>query len=112
VKYRVDESFFIERVKSLRPDNFSIDGLRELYASLISMEYDGFEHELDVIDICGKYNELTLEDLEHDYPDLDPGNANLATWIEILRERTVTLPVIRPWDDFPSSVIFYVGMPI
>jgi hypothetical protein len=112
MKCDVDEFMFIDRFTRLRPDNFSIDGLRELYEHLISLEGDDFEYELDVIDFCGKYNESGLEDLERDYPDLDPGNASLATWIELLGERTTVIPVKKPWDDFPSSVIYYVGMPI
>lgn len=51
-----------------RIDNFSEEGLAELYDGLIQLEEDtGQELELDVISLCCDFRESTIEELNNDY---------------------------------------------
>ena len=73
MKLTVTESMFIDRFHSMRPDNFSYEGLSALFDYL--EEYDDCcdeEMELDVIAICCDFCEYEdLEELQQSYPDIE-----------------------------------------
>ena len=63
MKITLNEFEFIAAVRAVRPQNFSIEGLRALFAHLEEVEEDsGEEMELDVIGLCCNWDE---------YPDAE-----------------------------------------
>jgi hypothetical protein len=59
---------FRNAFQSVRPDNFTYEGLEQLFDYFESYEDDtGEEIELDVIAICCEYSELSLEDFKTAY---------------------------------------------
>jgi hypothetical protein len=63
MKITLNEFEFIAAVRAVRPQNFSIEGLRALFAHLEEVEEDsGEEMELDVIALCCNWDE---------YPDAE-----------------------------------------
>jgi hypothetical protein len=71
MKQTVYESDFIDAFRQIRPDNFSYDGLKALYADQIELENAlGEEIELDVIAICVDFSEYeSIEEFQQDYGD-------------------------------------------
>jgi len=71
MKQIVYESDFIDAFRQIRPDNFSYEGLKALYADQIELENAlGEEIELDVIAICVDFSEYeSIEELQQDYGD-------------------------------------------
>jgi len=57
MKQTVTETMFIDAFQAIRPQNFSIEGLRALFAHLEELETMGEEMELDVIALCCDYSE-------------------------------------------------------
>ena len=58
MKQTVTETMFIDAFQAIRPQNFSIAGLRALFAHLEEVEEDtGEEMELDVIALCCDFAE-------------------------------------------------------
>lgn len=58
MKQTVSETMFTEAFQSIRPDNFTYDGLRALYDYLEELSEDcGTEYELDVIALCCEFSE-------------------------------------------------------
>ena len=63
MKITLNEYEFIAAVRAVRPQNFSIEGLRALFAHLEEVEQDsGEEMELNVIGLCCNWDE---------YPDAE-----------------------------------------
>lgn len=63
----VNQSHFIDAFKSIRPDNFSYEGLKALYGYFEELSEDQ-NIELDVIAICCDFTEYeTLADFNRDY---------------------------------------------
>jgi len=63
MKITLNEFEFIAAVRAVRPQNFSIEGLRALFAHLEEVEQDsGEEMELNVIGLCCNWDE---------YPDAE-----------------------------------------
>jgi len=63
MKITLNEYEFIAAVRAVRPNNFSVEGLRALFAHLEEVEEDsGEEMELDVIALCCNWDE---------YPDAE-----------------------------------------
>ena len=68
---------FQKAFQDLRPNSFTYEGLRALFEYLEELEDStGIEEELDVIDLCGAYNEYdsvehyhTEYSLDHDIED-------------------------------------------
>lgn len=62
---------FKNEFQSIRPDNFSYDGLFALFEYLEDIEAQtGEPIELDVIAICCDFSEYeSLEDMQRSYPD-------------------------------------------
>lgn len=59
-----------------RPDDFSLEGLEELYDYLIEEEaLSGRENKLDVVELTSSFAEVTLEqfneDFQAEYEDMD-----------------------------------------
>ena len=65
----INEFQFEDAFKSIRPDNFSYEGLKALYDYLEEFEDDtGEKIELDVIALCCDYTEYeNLKEFENDY---------------------------------------------
>lgn len=65
----VTESLFIDMFrKHNRLDNFSYEGLKELYKHLVFLSEDiGEPIELDVIGLCCDYYESTAQEIVNDY---------------------------------------------
>ena len=63
MKQAISKNQFHDAFNSIRPDNFSYEGLNALYNWLEEQEEDaGEQYELDVIALCCEFTESTLED--------------------------------------------------
>lgn len=64
----ITETMFRDAFRSLRPDNFSYDGLSALYNYLTDLSDDCGDIELDVIAICCDFSQECSDDImtEHD----------------------------------------------
>ena len=68
MKQTINFSQFYDAFQSIRPDNFSYQGLRILYDWFESYQDDtGEEIELDVIAICCDFNESEPDEIIADY---------------------------------------------
>ena len=90
MKQTVNLHGFMGDFNSIRPDNFSYDGLEALYNYLLSLEEDtGSEIELDVIAICCDFTEYeNIEEyLKEHNTDVDKSDYdNDEDWIEAIKE--------------------------
>jgi hypothetical protein len=91
MKQTIGQYQFHDAFESIRPGNFSHEGLDALFNFLESLEDDtGEEMELDVIAICCDFSEMTLkeinQDYSRDYEDIDEA-------IEALNDETMVIPV-------------------
>jgi len=87
------ETMFKDSFKALRPDNFTNEGLSELYHFLTDMG-ESEQVELDVIAICCEFSQEPLQDVLGDYGLED---------IDELRDNTL---VVAELSD--GSVIYQV----
>lgn len=77
MKQTVDFSDFYAAFRAIRPDNFSRDGLLEIFDYLEEFEQDtGEETELDVIAICCDFSESDVDTLIADYGIEIPDDAD------------------------------------
>jgi hypothetical protein len=68
MKQTIGLSQFQDAFMSIRPDNFSYEGLEQLFNYFESYEQDtNDEIELDVIAICCEYSELSIEEIIRSY---------------------------------------------
>lgn len=67
----VTESIFVDMFRKYnRLDNFTYQGLQELYKYLVNLSDDlGEPIELDVISLCCDYYESTAQEIVNDYKD-------------------------------------------
>jgi hypothetical protein len=95
MKQTVTETMFIDEFQAIRPQNFSIAGLRALFAHLEELEQDsGEEMELDVIALCCEFSEhQSAADALSNYewggpndPETEEGEA-----LEFLRDTTTVI---------------------
>ena len=63
----ITETMFKDSFHALRPDNFSYEGLSELYHYLTDMSEDCGDIELDVIAICCDFCEESYVDIMENY---------------------------------------------
>jgi len=71
MKQTITLSQFRDAFQSIRPDNFSYEGLAVLYDFFEELDADcGTESELDVIAICCDFSESTQDEIINDY-DID-----------------------------------------
>lgn len=81
----VNQSHFIDAFKSIRPDNFSYEGLKALYEYFDELSEDQ-NIELDVIAICCDFTEYkNFEEIKKDYSDIES--------IDDLLGQTTLIPV-------------------
>jgi hypothetical protein len=84
---RISEYDFQDAFHSIRPDNFSDEGLRLLFDWFTELEDGtGEQIELDVIAICCDYCESTVKEIIDDYFDFlcsDKVFGNYETYEEI-----------------------------
>jgi len=88
---QVSKSSFHDAFNTLRPDNFSYEGLSALFEYLEGLEEDTKQHELDVIALCCEYSEDSNENHLSNY-GLDS--------MEELEEHTTVIKV----DDETSII--------
>lgn len=68
MKQTVNFSTFQTAFESIRPDNFTYEGLTALFNWIEQQEQDtGEEQELDVIALCCDFTESTYEEVMNDY---------------------------------------------
>jgi hypothetical protein len=68
MKQTIGLSQFQDAFQKVRPDNFSYEGLEQLFNYFESYEQDtNDEIELDVIAICCEYSELSIEEIIRSY---------------------------------------------
>jgi hypothetical protein len=96
MKQTVNFSTFQTAFESIRPDNFSYEGLTWLFDWIEQQEQDtGMEQELDVIALCCDFSESTYNQVIKDY-DLadeeyeDPDTMQQAV-IDYLHSETVII---------------------
>lgn len=93
---------FRQAFKSLRPTNFSYDGLKVLFDYLEELEQElGQPIELDVVGFCCEYQESVLEEINEEFSHMiDEPFEDLDQAFMWLAEKTV---VCGRTDD---SVVF------
>lgn len=66
-------SNFVDRIRKIRPENFTYDGLEALYAYLENLSEDtGQDIEFDPIGLCCEYAEYkNLAELQQNYEHID-----------------------------------------
>ena len=85
IKKTVGKNEFMDEFKSIRPNNFSYDGLIALYNYLEDLSDDvGEDVELDVIELCCEYEEDSINYFLEQY-ELEN--------IEDLKDNTVVIEV-------------------
>jgi len=87
MKQTVNFYDFRDAFKSIRPDNFTNDGLYCLFDWIEELEEStGKETELDVIALCCDFTEYdSMKELKEDYSDIQT--------MEDLEENTIVIPV-------------------
>ena len=97
---QVSQTDFIDAFKAIRPDNFTYNGLKTLYAYLEDLaDNTGQEHKLNVGDLCSEYLEFKNwaefeEDFGTDFVDL-----------EKLRDHTIVIPVSEEFTEMDINGI-------
>jgi hypothetical protein len=96
MKQTIGLSQFQDAFNAIRPNNFSYEGLEQLFDYFESWEADGNgEIELDVIAICCDYEESTYEEIAKAY--------NLDENEDVLEFLAMNTSVIGHTDD---TIIF------
>ena len=111
MKTDVTLSDFIDAFMSIRPNNFSYEGLEALYDFLIQLEEDcDNEIELDVIAICCDFSEYkTAMECAQEYGyeevvDLEPhGSVDLVDVAELEEKQAIE------WLNDRTTVIVFDG---
>lgn len=99
---RISESEFIDEFKAIRPENFSILALKELFQFYEDIrDNDGTEIELDVIAICCDWVEYTYQEALQEYENVLEGceHGNLVELDECLSELTSVRYVSNPHGE-------------
>lgn len=88
MKKIISFSDFVDDFRSIRPDNFTYEGLEALFDYLEQLEQDtGEEIELDVIALCCEFSEYEdIEEFQRNYGD------DYET-IEDIEYQTTVIPV-------------------
>ena len=83
----VNFSMFCDAFRSLRPDNFSYEGLQALYNYLEDMaDSTGEPMELDVIALCCEYQESSVDEVIESYGF--PDSCSTQTVVDWLQDNT------------------------
>jgi hypothetical protein len=104
MKTTVNFSTFQMAFESIRPNNFSYEGLTLLFDYLEEYENStGEELELDVIAICCDYNEETLDEIINSYDiEIDEDEDKLEQVKYFLDQNTITIGVL----DDDETIIY------
>jgi hypothetical protein len=89
----VTKNYFHDQFNSIRPDNFSYEGLNTLYDYLVELEEScDMQIELDVIAICGDFSEYKIDEALEYYQadDIDELKHNTSV-IEIPNTERIIL---------------------
>jgi hypothetical protein len=105
MKQTVNFSTFQTAFESIRPNNFTYEGLEQLFDYFESYEADtGEEIELDVIAICCEYQESTIEEIANSYDiELDPDDDTQVTFDKVFAYLADNTSVIGHTD---TAIIF------
>lgn len=96
MKQTVNFSTFQTAFESIRPNNFTYEGLTALFDFIEQQENDcGVEQELDVIALCCDFMESTYQDVINDYDLSDEEFSNPDTMqqsvIDYLNDETIVV---------------------
>ena len=96
---------FRNAFQAVRPDNFTYEGLTQLFDYFESYEDDtGEEIELDVIAICCEYEESKIEDIANSYGiELDPDDDTQVNFDKVFAYLADNTSVIGHTD---TAIIF------
>ena len=101
MKQTINLSQFRDEFNSIRPNNFSYEGLEILFDYLEEMDPD---LELDVIALCCDYSESTIDNLIQDYDidfdGVDPDEVD-ETVLDYINDRSIVLGVC-----FDGSIVY------
>jgi hypothetical protein len=101
MKQTINLSQFRDEFNSIRPNNFSYEGLEILFDFLEEVDPD---LDLDVIALCCDYSESTIDNLIQDYDidfdGVDPDEVD-ATVLDYINDRSVVLGVC-----FDGSIVY------
>ena len=91
MKQSVNFNDFVDAFRSIRPDNFSYEGLEVLFDYCEAWEDEtGEPVELDVIEMCCDFQESSYKDVIRDYSVDTSGSTDLvATVREFLEYQTI-----------------------
>jgi hypothetical protein len=105
MKTTVNFSTFQTTFENLRPNNFSYEGLSQLFNYLESYEDDtGEQIELDVIALCCEYSELTIQEIASSYDiELDPDDDTEVSFDKVFAYLADNTSVIGHTDN---TIIF------
>lgn len=105
MKTTVTLNDFRNAFNAIRPNNFSYEGLEQLFNYFESYEDDtGEQIELDVIAICCEYQESTIEEIVNSYDiELDPDDDTQVNFDKVFAYLADNTSVIGHTDD---SIIF------
>jgi Ca2+-binding EF-hand superfamily protein len=110
MKQTINLNDFRNAFQSIRPNNFSYEGLEVLFDYCEDLEVScNEEMELDVIALCCDYAESSFEELIHQY-DIDvKGVAEVEEFVlDFMNDRTIVLGVgDTPKNSFYSCSIVY-----
>lgn len=88
---QITQSDFIDAFMTVRPDNFSYEGLVALFEWFEQYEEDIDEAvELDVIAICCDFSEVSLGEVREHYYLLGLDDEQLLEWLE---DNTIVIPI-------------------
>lgn len=94
MKQSINSSTFRGAFQSMRPDNFTDEGLDALFSYLEGYEEEtGEEMELDVIALCCEFSELTLNEAMDYDACAETGCTTLEACMQSMQDCTMVIPV-------------------
>ena len=107
MKQTVNFSTFQTAFESIRPDNFSYEGLTWLFDWLEQQEQDtGMEQELDVIALCCDFSESTYDQVIKDYDLADEEYEDPDTMQQAVIDYLYSETVIIGYND---DIVVYLN---
>ena len=93
MKQTVNFSTFQTAFESIRPDNFTYEGLTALFNWIEQQEQEtGTEQELDVIALCCEFSEMTAKEVIESYGyDVEDDGNELNNVADCLHDDTIVL---------------------
>jgi hypothetical protein len=107
MKQTVNFSTFQTAFESIRPDNFSYEGLTWLFDWIEQQEQDtGMEQELDVIALCCDFSESTYDQVIKDYDLADEEYEDPDTMQQAVIDYLYSETVIIGYND---DIVVYLN---